>query len=306
VTGVGVLTYNLTGDLLYTTTGGEQYRAQAEATRAMVDGLASPIDTLSGLVNGVAGSLIDATDRGDYFAAGNTIGSTATNTVLVGAGAATVATGVRAIANLGDDIANSAIEGFAAGIAEVGGASTRPLTATSAGPIGAAPVLSRWSEGPQGADYSQASSTGHGGLGATSSTVQPSLGASTSTLTGEWRAAVQSSTVRPDPWRRTPTTLMDQMTLEAAQDGAGSMIIRNLNDPLFKGMEKWEYKVKSASGQDSVVHYVRNPENGDLMDFKFKKRQGDSIPDASKRTEPRVSSGDPPAWWESGVKRDAQ
>jgi hypothetical protein len=46
------------------------------------------------------------------------------------------------------------------------------------------------------------------------------------------------------------------MTLDAAQKGAGRKIIDNLGDPKFKGMEKWEYKVKSANGQDSVVHYV--------------------------------------------------
>lgn len=44
------------------------------------------------------------------------------------------------------------------------------------------------------------------------------------------------------------------MTLEAAQEGAGSKIIDNLGNPKFKGMEKWEYKVKSAEGRDSVVH----------------------------------------------------
>jgi len=38
----------------------------------------------------------------------------------------------------------------------------------------------------------------------------------------------------------------------------------------FKGMEKFELKVKSANGQDSVVHYVRDPKTGELMDFKFK------------------------------------
>ena len=39
----------------------------------------------------------------------------------------------------------------------------------------------------------------------------------------------------------------------------------------LEGMEKWQYKVKSANGKDSVVHYVRDPSTGKLMDFKFTK-----------------------------------
>jgi filamentous hemagglutinin len=66
------------------------------------------------------------------------------------------------------------------------------------------------------------------------------------------------------------------MALEAAQKGAGRKIIDNLGDDQFKGMEKWEYKVKSADGLDSVVHYVRDPKTGKLMDFKFKKHSTDA------------------------------
>ncbi|NOU44050.1 MAG: hypothetical protein HOO87_10930 [Methyloglobulus sp.] len=67
------------------------------------------------------------------------------------------------------------------------------------------------------------------------------------------------------------------MTLEAAQSGQGVKIIDSLNDSTFKGMEKWEYKVKSTEGRDSVVHYVRDPANNELMDFKFKKRSSDGL-----------------------------
>ena len=74
-----------------------------------------------------------------------------------------------------------------------------------------------------------------------------------------------------DKWSRVPKSIQDQMALEAAKRGAGSKIRDNLGDPRFKGMEKWEYKVKSKNGQDSVIHYNRNPQTGDLMDFKFKK-----------------------------------
>jgi hypothetical protein len=78
-----------------------------------------------------------------------------------------------------------------------------------------------------------------------------------------------------DPWRREPTSLQDKLALEAAKTGAGERIISNLSDPRFEGMEKWEYRVKSAAGRDTVVHYVRDPVSGILMDFKFKKSSTD-------------------------------
>ena len=80
-----------------------------------------------------------------------------------------------------------------------------------------------------------------------------------------------------DKWSRLPKSTQDQMVLKEAKKGAGRKIIDNLNDSRFKGMEKWEYKVKSANGRDSVVHYVRDPRNGKLMDFKFKKHSHDTI-----------------------------
>ncbi len=57
--------------------------------------------------------------------------------------------------------------------------------------------------------------------------------------------------------------------------GVGEMIIDKLGDERFKGWEKWEYRVKSANGRDSVVHYVRDPQTGRLKDFKFAKRSTD-------------------------------
>ncbi len=67
------------------------------------------------------------------------------------------------------------------------------------------------------------------------------------------------------------------MVLDASKEGVpeATKIIDNLNDPNFKGMEKWEYKIKSAEGKDSVVHYVRDPKTGKLVDFKFKKHSTD-------------------------------
>jgi RHS repeat-associated protein len=108
-------------------------------------------------------------------------------------------------------------------------------------------------------------------------------------------AALQNSSP-PSPsdfWVRTPETLQDQMALDAAMNGAGSKLIDNLGDPIFKGMEKWEYKVKSDEGADSVVHYVRDPNTGELMDFKFKTQSNDKPTPAEKTTAPTSPTGNP-------------
>jgi len=76
---------------------------------------------------------------------------------------------------------------------------------------------------------------------------------------------------------RSPKSIQDQMTLRAAKEGQGNVIIKNLSDPKFKGMEKMELKNKSGNGNDSVVHYVRDPRTGNLTDFKFKKHSVDQI-----------------------------
>ena len=55
------------------------------------------------------------------------------------------------------------------------------------------------------------------------------------------------------------------------------MTIDNLSDPKFKGMQKMELNVKSANGNDSVVHYVRDPKTGKLMGLKFKKHSTEGI-----------------------------
>ena len=67
---------------------------------------------------------------------------------------------------------------------------------------------------------------------------------------------------------RQALTIQDQMALDAARRGEGILIRDKLGDPIFRGMEKWRYKVE---GGNSVVHYVRDPKTGALMDFKFKK-----------------------------------
>ncbi len=74
-----------------------------------------------------------------------------------------------------------------------------------------------------------------------------------------------------DKWSRIPKSLMDEMVLDAAKRGKGDPLWNvELNDPRFKGMEKWSYGEKSAKGLNSEVHYVRDPITGELMDFKFK------------------------------------
>ncbi len=92
-----------------------------------------------------------------------------------------------------------------------------------------------------------------------------------------------------DKWCRTPTSVQDKMVLDAARKGAGEPIGYNLGDPKFRGWEKWQYKVKSADGLDTVVHYVRNPKNGALADFKFKKVSTDTPGTWAMTPEPRVS-----------------
>lgn len=69
-------------------------------------------------------------------------------------------------------------------------------------------------------------------------------------------------------WRRIPNTLQEKMAMEAAKGGAGSRIIEGLGDARFKGMEKWQYVVKSNNGANVTVHYVKDPATGSLMDFK--------------------------------------
>ena len=71
---------------------------------------------------------------------------------------------------------------------------------------------------------------------------------------------IRAPTGSPETWSKDPKSIQDQMTLDAAKEGQGSKIIDNLGDEKFKGMENWEYKVKSENGRDSVVHYVRDPQ----------------------------------------------
>ncbi|WP_225445202.1 hypothetical protein [Photobacterium arenosum] len=90
-----------------------------------------------------------------------------------------------------------------------------------------------------------------------------------------------------DKWSRDPKSVQDQMALEAAKEGQGYVIIKSLNDPKYKGMEKMELRVKSVNGNDSVVHYVRDPNTEHLMDFKFKKHSTDGLNNIERVSDPR-------------------
>ena len=81
--------------------------------------------------------------------------------------------------------------------------------------------------------------------------------------------------IKEKSWVRDPSSIQDQMALEAAKRGEGDIVMANLTDPNFLGMDKMRLKCKSDLGKDSVVHYVRDPKTGELMDFKFKKRSTD-------------------------------
>ena len=70
--------------------------------------------------------------------------------------------------------------------------------------------------------------------------------------------------------RRKPQNLSEKLALDEAQRGAGKKIIDNLRDPRFNGMEKWQHVHHNPDGTKTVIHYVRNPETGQRLDFKFK------------------------------------
>lgn len=127
-------------------------------------------------------------------------------------------------------------------------------------------------------------------------TITPGVpgGASLGVIAGRTATNVASSgskvTKSADKWSRAPKSIQDQMTLKAAQEGQGNVIIKSLNDPKFKGMEKMELKVKSNNGSDSVVHYVRDPKTQNLMDFKFKKHSTDGLNKVERVPDPRIGT----------------
>ena len=73
-----------------------------------------------------------------------------------------------------------------------------------------------------------------------------------------------------DKFRRTPTNLSEKLAMDEAMGGAGKKVMSGLNDPKFKGMEKWQHVHRNPDGTITVIHYVRDPATGNLLDFKFK------------------------------------
>ena len=74
-------------------------------------------------------------------------------------------------------------------------------------------------------------------------------------------------------FRRNARNLTEQLTLDEAKSGVGGnrkIIIESLHDKKFKGMQKWQYTHTTPGGENIEVHYVRDPNTGELMDFKFK------------------------------------
>jgi YD repeat-containing protein len=84
------------------------------------------------------------------------------------------------------------------------------------------------------------------------------------------KSAAATAGTTPDPFRRIPNNLNEKLAMDEAQAGAGQKIMDNLNDPRYKGMEKWQHVHQNPDGTNTVVHYVRDPVTGNLMDFKFK------------------------------------
>ena len=88
-----------------------------------------------------------------------------------------------------------------------------------------------------------------------------------------WGTALESP-VAPnsvvDKFRRTPNNLGEKLSMDEAMGGAGKKIMDGLNDPKFKGMEKWQHVHRNPDGTNTVIHYVRDPATGNLLDFKFK------------------------------------
>ena len=77
---------------------------------------------------------------------------------------------------------------------------------------------------------------------------------------------------------REPKSLPDQMALEQAKKGGKEpdriKLPIELNDPRFKGMQKFSYVLKPKYGKKIEIHYVEDTKTGQRMDFKFKQHYG--------------------------------
>jgi RHS repeat-associated protein len=92
----GVLTYNLTGALLYQTTGGEQYRQQFEGSRlmgaAVKSAALSPGNAAQLIVQGVTAGvdqMVECANRGDAECTGEGLGNLVSQTLMIAAAGGT-------------------------------------------------------------------------------------------------------------------------------------------------------------------------------------------------------------------------
>jgi hypothetical protein len=95
----------------------------------------------------------------------------------------------------------------------------------------------------------------------------------------EYKAAgtLEKVAQAPDKWSRLPKSIQDQMALEEAMRDGGERIMKNrqLSDRRYLGMHKMELVIKSNGERKTVIHYIKDPKTGRLMDFKFKKHSVD-------------------------------
>jgi hypothetical protein len=77
---------------------------------------------------------------------------------------------------------------------------------------------------------------------------------------------------------RTPKSIQDRLTMQAAKEGLGERLPMTLGDPRLAGFEKWQTVGRRqlevlAGGKkievNTTVHFIRDPQTGVTFDFKF-------------------------------------
>ncbi len=68
-------------------------------------------------------------------------------------------------------------------------------------------------------------------------------------------------------------SIQDQMTLDHIKKNpnVGKSLDIKLKDPKFQRMIKYQFKIKSNNGKDTVIHYIKDPKTEKFLDFKFNK-----------------------------------
>ena len=83
---------------------------------------------------------------------------------------------------------------------------------------------------------------------------------------------VPTVTLKVDQIRTEPQNLSEQLTMQEAQSGQGSQIMQGkINDPKWKKKKKVEHShLDLNTNKNITIHYWRNPETGQKIQFKFK------------------------------------